>query len=94
MKTGAKASVPKVKATLVKSPISSIPNHVAVIKALGLRKLNQEKVYYDTPSVRGMLDKVRHLLRVERLEEAKPVRGARKPKAPPSVAEETAESQG
>jgi large subunit ribosomal protein L30 len=57
----------KLKVTLVKSPISSIPNHVKVVEALGLRKLRQERVHRDTPYVRGMLFKVKHLVRVEEI---------------------------
>ena len=57
----------KLKVTLVKSPISSIPNHIKVVEALGLRKLHQEKIHHDTPSIRGMLFKVKHLVRVEEI---------------------------
>lgn len=57
----------KLKVTLVKSPISSIPNHVKVVEALGLRKLHHEKIHFDTPSIRGMLFKVKHLVRVEEI---------------------------
>ena len=59
----------KLKVTLVKSPISSIPNHIKVVEALGLRKLHQEKIHQDTPSIRGMLFKVRHLVSVEELQD-------------------------
>ena len=57
----------KLKVTLVKSPISSVPNHVKIVEALGLRKIRQEKIHYDTPSIRGMLFKVKHLVRVEEI---------------------------
>jgi large subunit ribosomal protein L30 len=57
----------KLKVTLVKSPISSIPNHIKVVTALGLRKLHQEKIHYDSPTIRGMLFKVKHLVRVEEI---------------------------
>ena len=59
----------KLKVTLVKSPISSKPNHIKVVEALGLRKLRQEKIHQDTPSIRGMLFKVRHLVRVEEIQD-------------------------
>ena len=36
------------------------------IKALGLRRLHQSRMVQDTPSIRGMINKVRHLLEVER----------------------------
>lgn len=57
----------KLKVTLVKSPISSIPNHVKIVEALGLRKLNQQKTFFDKPYVRGMLVKVSHLVSVEEI---------------------------
>jgi large subunit ribosomal protein L30 len=60
----------KLKVTLVKSPISSIPNHVKIVKALGLRKVNHQKIHVDTPSIRGMLFKVKHLVRVEEAAES------------------------
>ena len=79
----------KLKVTLVKSPISSIPNHVKVVEALGLRKINQEKIHYDTPIIRGMIFKVKHLLRVEEIAEkpkaVKP-KAAKKPAAPKAPA--------
>ena len=59
----------KLKVTLVKSPISSIPNHIRIVEALGLHKLHQTKIHYDTPSIRGMLFKIKHLLRVEEIKE-------------------------
>ena len=85
----------KLKLTLVKSPIASIPNHVRVIEALGLRKINQEKIHYDTPIIRGMIFKVKHLIRVEEIaEEAKPAkkpRAPRKPKEPKEPVEPVAQ---
>ena len=59
----------KLKVTLVKSPSGSIPNHVKIVKALGLRKIRQEKEFYDVPYVRGMLFKVKHLIQVEEIAE-------------------------
>lgn len=54
----------KLQVTLVKSPISSKPNHIKVVEALGLRKIRQVKVFEDTPSIRGMIFKVKHLVDV------------------------------
>ena len=59
----------KLKVTLVKSPISSIPNHVKVVEALGLRKMHQVKIHPDNPSIRGMLFKVKHLVSVEEIQD-------------------------
>ena len=54
----------KLQVTLVKSPISSIPNQIKVVEALGLHKLHQTKVFEDQPSIRGMIFKVKHLVSV------------------------------
>ena len=54
----------KVQVTLVKSPVSSKPNHIKVVKALGLNKIRATMVFEDTPSIRGMIFKVKHLVSV------------------------------
>lgn len=55
----------KLQITYSKSAIGYEKSQKATIKALGLRKLNQIIVQEDTPAIRGMLDKVRHLVTVE-----------------------------
>lgn len=55
----------KLQITYSKSAIGYEKSQKATIKALGLRKLNQTIVQEDTPAIRGMLDKVRHLVTVE-----------------------------
>ena len=57
----------KVQVTLVKSPISSKPNHTKIVEALGLHKIRQSKVFEDTPSIRGMIFKVKHLVDVQEI---------------------------
>jgi large subunit ribosomal protein L30 len=54
--------------TLVKSPIGYPERQKRTVKALGLRKLNQRVVHVDGPTVRGMLSRVSHLVRVEEIE--------------------------
>ena len=54
-----------VKITQVGSPIGRPKDQRATLIGLGLNKMNRTKNVEDTPSVRGMIDKVRHLLRVE-----------------------------
>ena len=54
-----------VKVTLVKSPIGFKDNQEVVIRGLGLRKLNTSVELKDTPAIRGMIHKVRHLVEVE-----------------------------
>ena len=54
-----------IKITLVKSVIGAIPNHRATVKALGLRKTNSSVIQKDNPQIRGMIFKVKHLVKVE-----------------------------
>ena len=55
----------KLKITLVKSPIGAIPKHRKTVEAMGLRKVNKTVEMPDNPAVRGMIDQVRHLVKVE-----------------------------
>lgn len=50
---------------LVKSVAGTMQSHRDTVRGLGLRKLNSTRVLEDTPAVRGMLFKVRHLVAVE-----------------------------
>lgn len=63
------ASEPKkLKIKYVKSAIGYSKRHKNTIASLGLRKLNQEVEVTDSPSLRGMLYKVAHLVEVEEVE--------------------------
>lgn len=53
-----------VKITLVRSPIGFNRNQLAVVKGLGLRRIRHTVELKDTPAVRGMIHKVRHLVEV------------------------------
>lgn len=55
----------KLKITLVKSTIGAIPKHKRTVEALGLRKLNKTVELPDNASTRGMVQQVRHLVKVE-----------------------------
>jgi large subunit ribosomal protein L30 len=60
-----KPEKPKVlRITLVKSAIGYSVKHKATIKALGLRRMHQTVEQIDTPTLRGMLSKVNHLVEV------------------------------
>jgi len=61
----ANASDKSVKVTLVKSPIGYRRDQGDTVKALGLRKMNSTVVVKDTPAIRGMINKVIHLVKVE-----------------------------
>jgi len=54
----------KVKIKLVRSPICTPEKHKKIVRALGLRKINQVVERPDTPSFRAMVNKVPHLLAV------------------------------
>jgi large subunit ribosomal protein L30 len=54
-----------VKVTLVKSPISCPVSQKGVVKSLGLRRIRHTVELKDTPEVRGLIHKVRHLVTVE-----------------------------
>jgi large subunit ribosomal protein L30 len=53
------------KITLMRSAIGFSEKHKATVKALGLRKLHQTVTLADNPSLRGMLLKVNHLVKIE-----------------------------
>ncbi|MBS6517246.1 MAG: 50S ribosomal protein L30 [Clostridium sp.] len=53
------------KITLVKSPIGAVPKQRATVEALGLNKLNKTVEMPDNSAVRGMIQSVRHLVKVE-----------------------------
>ena len=59
----------KLKITLVKSPIGYSRRQKETVKALGLRKMWQTVIKDDSPSIRGMVEKVSHLVRVEEVVE-------------------------
>lgn len=54
-----------VRITLVRSPIGYSITQKRTVRALGLRRMNQTVEKPDSPAVRGMINAVRHLLRVE-----------------------------
>ena len=53
-----------VKVQLVKGLIGTRQDHRATVRGLGLRRVNSVSELQDTPSVRGMIAKVSHLVRV------------------------------
>lgn len=57
----------KLRITLVNSVIGRPEPQRETVKALGLRKLNQTVEHEDTPQIRGMINKVSHLVQVEEL---------------------------
>ena len=59
----------KIDVTLVKSTIGRARSQERVVRSLGLRKLNQTVRHEDNPCIRGMVEKVSHLVRVQTVEE-------------------------
>lgn len=55
----------KLKITLVKSVSGRLKSHQACIKGLGLKKINQSVEVTVTPEIRGMINQVNYLLKVE-----------------------------
>jgi large subunit ribosomal protein L30 len=55
----------KLKITQIGSPIGRRHDQRATLVGLGLNKINRSRVLEDTPAVRGMVEKVQHLVKVE-----------------------------
>jgi large subunit ribosomal protein L30 len=64
LKESVNMSDTKIKIKLVKSPICTPEKHKVIVRALGLRRMNQIVERPDTPSFRGMVAKVPHLLAI------------------------------
>lgn len=57
----------RLRITLVKSPIGSLPKHRQTIRALGLRKMHQTVEKDDNAAIRGMVGAVGHMIRLEEI---------------------------
>jgi large subunit ribosomal protein L30 len=55
----------KIKVTLLKGLAGLRRDHVATVKGLGLKRINQVSELVDTPAVRGMINKVNYLVLVD-----------------------------
>lgn len=55
----------KLKVTQIKSVIGSTQDMRATVRSLGLHRIRDEVVVEDRPEIRGMINKVRHLVKVE-----------------------------
>ena len=60
-----KKKAKQISVTLVRSPAGALPRHRECVRGLGLRKMNHTVVLEDTPSVRGMVNKIGYMVRVE-----------------------------
>jgi len=55
----------KIKVKLVRSMNGRLPSHKACVSGLGLRRMHQSVEVEDTPSVRGMINKVNYMVKIE-----------------------------
>ena len=57
----------KIKITLTKSSIGSVKKIIGTLKGLGLKKMQSTSILNETPEVLGMIKKVQHLVKTERV---------------------------
>jgi len=55
----------QINVTLVRSPIGAQPKHRECVRGLGLKRMNHTVTLEDTPSIRGMVNKIYYMVRVE-----------------------------
>ncbi|WP_133131102.1 50S ribosomal protein L30 [Legionella yabuuchiae] len=55
----------KIKITLIKSLIGRVPSHIEIAKQLGLRKVNSTVIQPDNACIRGMINRIDYLVKVE-----------------------------
>ena len=60
-----KTETGKIKVTLVKSTIATLPKHKKIVAALGLKKVRSFKIHEANACILGMIAKVSYLLKVE-----------------------------
>jgi large subunit ribosomal protein L30 len=65
MSTAEQAAARRIKVTLVRSPIGYEKSQARVVEGLGLRRIGHSVEVIDHPAMRGMIHKVRHLVRVD-----------------------------
>jgi len=56
----------KIRVTLVRSTNGTIGKHRETVRGLGLRRMHHSVELEDTPSIRGMINKVRYLVQVDK----------------------------
>ena len=59
----------KLKITQTKSTIACLKDQIATIAALGLHRIGQSVVKDDNPAIRGMIFRVKHMVKVEEIDE-------------------------
>ena len=61
------AETGKIKVTLVKSTIATLPQHKKIVEALGLKKVRSFRIHDENPCILGMIAKVKYLVKVEKI---------------------------
>ena len=61
----AKNDAKKIRVTLLKSPFGQLQSHKDTVRGLGLRRRHHTVEVEDTPAVRGMINKISYMLRIE-----------------------------
>lgn len=61
----AKSNTKRLKVTLVRSKFGRKPSHRACVDGLGLRRMNHQVEVEDTPAIRGMINEISYMLKVE-----------------------------
>ncbi|MCX8124784.1 MAG: 50S ribosomal protein L30 [Spirochaetes bacterium] len=59
----------KLRVKQIRSYIGAKPKQRATLRALGLRRMNAERIHEDTPVIRGMLKVVKHMVEVSEINE-------------------------
>ena len=59
----------KLRITQTKSTIACLKDQIKTIEALGLHKVSHTVVKEDTPAIRGMIFKVKHMVKVEEIDD-------------------------
>lgn len=72
----------QLKITYIKSSIGYAKDQKATVASLGLRKLHQSVIHEDTPAIRGMIFKVKHLVKVEETDQVRTAQPAAATTAP------------
>jgi large subunit ribosomal protein L30 len=65
MSTAEQTTARRIRVTLVRSPIGYEKSQARVVEGLGLRRIGHSVEVIDHPAMRGMIHKVRHLVRVD-----------------------------
>ena len=59
----------KLKITQTKSTLACLKKQIATMEALGLHKIGHSVIQQDNPAIRGMIFRVKHMVKVEEIED-------------------------